>query len=215
MDDTTSESREERPAKKSKRKAVLLVLLVLLLAALAGGALWWCHKDAKETEQKQADKISSLQEKNASLKKQLATQKAKNAKDDSGQTACASKAPDAAAADNIKASITSGNTVALEGYMASKVDVVIAASEGAGPKTPSQAVTSITNFITTDNTSWGYDFALPATVLSSYGKGSYAKYFPSTAIVGKASNNKVIAFSFDCDGKISTVFLAADAKLLQ
>jgi cell division protein FtsB len=211
-----NDDKAKEPTERSKSKKVLLVLLILLLMALAGGgAWWWCDKDGKKTAQKQAAEISSLQKKNASLKKQLAAQKAKNAKDDSGQTACTSKAPDQAAAESIKASITSGNTAALKGYMASEVSVVIAASEGAGPKTPDQAITSITNFITTDNTSWDYDFALPASVLSSYGKGSYAKYFPSTAIVGKASNNKVIAFSFDCDGKISTVFLAADAKLLQ
>lgn len=205
-----------KPAKSTRRKKVLIGLLILILIAAAAGGAYWCRdKAAKKTEKQQAADISSLQQTNASLKKQLAAEKVKNATAGADQTACASKAPGASVIENIQASITSGNTAALGGYMAPTVNVIIAASEGLGPKTPDQAITAITNFITPDTSSWDYDFSLPASVLSSYGKGSYSKYFPGNAVVGKASNMQVVSFSFDCNGKISTVFVAADESLLQ
>lgn len=216
----TEEVKEElktaKPAQTNRRKKVLLCLLVLILiAAAAGGAWWWRDKAAKKTEKQQAASISSLQKTNASLKKQLAAEKAKNTKAGAGQTACAVKPPSASAIDNIEASITSGNTAALEGYMAPSVNVVHAAADALGAKTPTQAVTEITNFITPDTTSWDYNFGLSASILSTYGKGSYGQYFPGTAVVGRAPNKQVISFSFDCNGKISTVFMAANENLLQ
>lgn len=208
-----------KPVKKTRRKAILLCLLiVILLGAAAGGSYWWRDKTAKAAEKQQAANITSLQQTTASLKKQLAAaEKAKNTKTTSAanQTACASQSPDEATISNIEDSITSGNTAGLEGYMAPSVNVIIAASEGLGAKTPTQAITSITNFISPDTSSWNYDFSLPASTLSSYGMGSYSQYFPDTAVVGKASNSQVISFSFDCNAKISTVFMAANESLLK
>lgn len=211
-------ARPAEPAKSTRKKKILLSLLVLILiAAAAGGAWWWRDKAAKKTEQQQAADISSLQQTNASLKKQLAAEKAKNTKAGAGagQTACASKSPGTTTISNIQDSITSGNTAALEGYMAASVNVVTAGSGGSAAKTPTQAVTDITSFISPDTMSWDYNFSLPASILSSYGMGSYGKYFPNTAVVGKATNSKVISFSFDCNGKINTVFMAANETLLK
>lgn len=215
---STEEEQIAKPVKKTRGKTILLSLLILILVgAAAGAAYWWRDKTAKESDKKQAANISSLQQTTTSLKKQLAAEKAKNAKAASaaGQTACTSKSPSATTISNIEASITSGNTAALEGYMAPSVNVIIAASEGLGAKTPTQAVASITSFISPDTTSWDFDFALSASTLSSYGKGSYSQYFPGNAVVGKATNKKVISFSFDCNAKISTVFLAASEDLLK
>lgn len=213
--DGSVEQKLPKPVNKSRRKKILLCLLILFLIALAGGGGWWWRdKTAKKTEKKQAANIAVLQSSNASLKQQLAAAKAKNssAKD---QTLCAVKPPSTSAIDNIQASITSGNTAALEGYMAPSVNVVHAAADALAPKTPSQAVTDITSFITSDTTSWNYDFGLSSAILSTYSKGSYGQYFPDTAVVGRASNKQVISFSFDCNGKISTVFMAANDSLLQ
>lgn len=208
-----------KPVKNAGMKTVLLsLLIVVLLLASAGGSYWWRDKTAKKVEKQQASDISSLLQTNSSLKKQLAAEKAKNTKTASGagQTACASKSPGTTTISNIEASITSGNTAALAGYMATSVNVVYVGAMGSGAQTPGQAVTSITSFISPDTSSWNYDFALPASVLSTYGKSSsYGQYFPSNAVVGKASNNQVISFSFDCNGKISTVLLAASATELQ
>lgn len=221
-EEPAQEIQPAKPAEKNRGKisgktiktALLIVILVL---AAAGGSYWWRNKTANEAEKKQAATITSLQQTTASLEKQLAEEKDKNAKP-AGVPApapCTAKAPTAAVIENIEASITSGNTAALEGYMAASVNVIIAASEGLGAKTPTQAVASITDFISSDTASWDYDFSLPAPTLSSYAKGSYAQYFPSIAVVGKATNKKVISFSFDCNAKISTVFLASNEDLLK
>ena len=220
MDDEPAVSNEEpmaKPAEKKRRRPFLVVLLVLLLIASAAGAAYWIQdRSANSTENQQAATITSLQRTNATLKQQLAAEKAKNTTTDTASpVACTPKAPSATAISNIEASITSGNTAALEGYMASSVNVIFAASEGLGARTPTQAVSDITGFISSDTTSWDYDFSLPASVLSSYGKGSYSQYFPGSAVVGKATNKQVISFSFDCDAKISTVFLATSEDLLK
>ncbi len=149
------------------------------------------------------------------MKKQLATAKASSTTiKPIDETACKVVAPTAAVIESIKASITSGNTAALSGYMAPSVNVIIAATEGVGPSTPAIAVSTVSTFITNSTTSWDYNFALPAATLNGYSSGGYKEYFPSTAVVGKASNGKVIAFSFDCNAKISTVFMAVGAELL-
>ncbi|OGL30902.1 hypothetical protein A3F37_00475 [Candidatus Saccharibacteria bacterium RIFCSPHIGHO2_12_FULL_41_12] len=220
MDEETQSTATEQikePIKKSKGKKSLLVLLVLILmGASAGGAYWWREQTAKDFQKQQAADIASLKQTTESLKKQLADEKAKNAKSTSApaKTACTPKAPTASVIENIKASITSGNTAALEGYMATNVDVTIAGSGAPTANTPTQAVTAITNFIG-DPTTSTWDFALSASTLSSYGAGSYSKYFPSIAVVGKSGGKKVIAFSFDCNGKINTVLLAANEDILK
>lgn len=212
---TTKPAKENRGKINGKTLKTALLIALLVLAA-AGASYWWRNKTANEAEKKQAATITSLQQTAASLEKQLAQEKAKTATAGAPAAApCTAKAPTAAVIENIEASITSGNTAALEGYMAASVNVIIAASEGLGAKTPTQAVASITDFISSDTSSWDYDFSLPAPTLSSYAKGSYAQYFPSIAVVGKATNKKVISFSFDCNAKISTVFLASNEDLLK
>jgi hypothetical protein len=208
------ESQKPKPTKKPIVKRILLSLLVLvLIAGAAGAAYWWRDKTANDSKNAQAASITALEKSKTDLEKQLADEKAKVPTTVTNNCACAS--PNATAVANIKASITSGNTAALEGYMASSVNVVLAASEGLGPKTPAQAVSAISNFISSDANSWDYNFSLPASILSSYGQGSYGQYFPNNAIVGKASNKKVISFSFDCNGKIDTVLLVANEALLE
>lgn len=210
--------KKTNPNKKNKNlvKPILLIALVLVLIGLAAGAAYLLRDDtANKLDKKQTAEILSLEKSMATLKKQLAALKAKDTSNTvADQTPCTAIAPTATVIESIKASITSGNTAALEGYMAASVNVILAASEGIGPSTPSAAVASISNFITSDNTSWDYDFSLPAATLNSYGQGSYSQYFPSIAVVGKAPNNKVISFSFDCNAKISTVFMSASDDLL-
>lgn len=212
--ESTKGEQTAEPVKKTHGKTILLILLVLILVGATAGASYWLRdKTAKASENRQTADISALQQTTANLKKQLAAEIAKNAK--TAAPACTSKSPGATTISNIEASITSGNTAALEGYMAASVNVITAASEGLGAKTPTQAVTSITNFISSDTSSWDYNFSLPAATLATYGKGSYGQYFPSTAVVGKATNKQVISFSFDCNAKISTVFFAANEDLLK
>ena len=207
----------DKPKPKSNKllKVLLVLLLVLIVSASAAGATyWWSNKNADEIQNKQASDISTLKKENANLKKQLALAETENKLTTNNQTTCTAVAPTAAEIESIKASITSGNTAALSGYMAPSVNVILAATEGVGPSTPAIAVSTISTFISNDNKSWDYNFALPAATLKTYSNGGYKEYFPDSAVVGKASNGKIIAFSFDCNGKISTVFMAVSAELL-
>lgn len=211
------EAQKSKPVNKNKKlvKILLFILLILILTGLAAGAAyWWRNKTANESDNKKVAEISSLEKDKASLKKQLAEAKANNTNiTTTNQTTCSSKSPTAAAIENIKLSITSGNTAALEGYMATSVNTIMAATEGIGPSTPAVAVSTITSFIKDATSPW--DFALSASILSSYGKGSYKQYFPNNAVVGKSANGKVISFLFDCNAKINTVFMAPSENLLQ
>jgi len=216
---TVDKVKKTSPNKKNKNlvKPILLIALVLVLIGSAAGAAYLLRDGtANESDKKRAAEILSLEKSMATLKKQLAALKAKDASTNTvaDQTPCTSIAPTATVIDSIEASITSGNTAVLEGYMAASVNVVLAASEGIGPSTPSAAVSSISNFITSDITSWDYNFSLPAATLSSYGQGSYSQYFPSIAVVGKAASGKVISFSFDCNADINTVFMSTSDELL-
>lgn len=213
---------EEKPVddvqkpKKSHKKLIKILVYILLIAliagASAGAAYYWRDKTANDAKAQQDTEISALEKEKASLKKQLADAKADTTTTTTNTTTCTAIAPTAAVVENIKLSITSGNTVALEGYMATSVNVILAATEAYGPQTPTQAVSDITSFISSATSPW--DFALPAATLTSYRDGGYGADFPTIAVVGKSANGKVISFSFDCNAKINKVFMAASGELL-
>lgn len=214
-----AEPKREVPQKPSRRssvlkKALLILLALVLIAGPAAGAYWWRDNEAKNFEKEQSDSIATYQAKIADLEEQIADANTDNTNLEDDEDLCVEIAPSATVIENIQASITSGNTAALEGYMASTVNVILAATEAYGPQTPTQAVSSISSFISDDNTSWDYDFALPVATLNAYYQGEYSQYFSNIDVVGKATNNKVISFSFDCNGKIDTVFLANNSELL-
>lgn len=203
-----------QPAKKHVGRKILTVLLVLILiGTAAAGAYWWRDKEAKDVEAKKASEISTLQQAKKDLEKQLVDAKAKIA-NTADKATCSPQSPSDATIENIKASISSGNTAALEGYSAESVNVILAASDGIGAQTPAEAVGSVSSFIG-DPTTTTWNFALGSSTLGSYSDGNYSQYFPANAVVGKSSTNKVIAFSFDCNAKISTILMASSADLLQ
>jgi hypothetical protein len=96
------------------------------------------------------------------------------------------------------------------------VNVVLAASSAYGPQTPEAAAMDLSDFLNLDSSSIPaeYDFALPAATLDAYRAGDYAEYFPPTTLVGRGTDNRVVAFSFDCDGLIDTMLLVSDENLL-
>jgi hypothetical protein len=208
-----------KPPKQLIRKTFLIsVLAVMLLAIFAGVFYCWRDKIASDIESKQRDNVISLEKTITALQERLTGKKTTTATDSSSsntnsQANCTAVQPSYSTIENIQASITSGNTAALEGYMASNVNVILAATEGIGNQTPAQAVADITNYISDATSPW--DFSLPASVLSSYGKGEYGQYFPNIDVVGKSANDKVISFMFDCNGKINQVFMAASESLLE
>ena len=84
-------------------------------------------------------------------------------------------------------------------------------SEFSKDRTKDEAVKDI-NYVVNAQEPW--NFALTTATLDTYKAGFYKDYFKSNSIVGVAKDKKVIVFNFDCDGKISAVFMAASSDLL-
>lgn len=207
---SVSQPTTESPKQKStKSKNILLfaLVIILLLATAVGAYMYRDHKAKSELSQKQTT-IDQLNKKITDLESQVAA--AKSSSSTTSTTTTTTSSPSAATLDNIKAAITSGNTAALEGYMASNVDVVVAASEKSGARTPTQAITDLAYL----NGSSGWNFALDTATLNSYKSGFYKDYFKANSLVGKASDKKVVVFNFNDQGKINAIFMAASDELL-
>lgn len=114
--------------------------------------------------------------------------------------------------ENIAASINTMNTAALEGYMASEVNVVFAATEKGGPVSPTTAISDL-NYISSATPPW--NFSLSSSVLDSYKNGYYGQYFGDLTVVGLSSDNYVVSFGINGEAKIDSIFIAANANLLQ
>lgn len=186
----------------------LIFLMILLLAAAGAGAYMWRDMQAKKKDKDNAATISALQAQIVTLQKDTKTPAATVKTTASTDT---STAPNAAAIQSIKESITSDNTAALEGYMASTVKVIVAASEGIGDRTPVQAIDDLKYL---DSATDPWNFSLNATTLSKYQTGDYKDYFKTNSVVGKSANNYVISFNFDSAGKINGIFMSISADLL-
>lgn len=214
----------KKPEKSSKdivKKILYIVISLAIIAGSVGAGYMWRDITANDTKKSQDNKISTLETTKTTLEKKLADETAKYDALIAGGgtktiTPCTSIAPNAATIENIKASITSGNTAALAGYSATTVTRVFVSTAGVMTTTPTTTVPSVAEFITSVNTAWDYNFSLPAATLATYrGSTVYGKYFPTIAVVGKATNKKVISFSFDCTGKIDTIFMADNADIIK
>lgn len=200
-----------KPKKPLMRKTAVLLLLVVLIMALAGClAFWWRDNLANDMNVKQSEEIARLQSVITELNNKQQTDIAQG--DDNLD--CTIVAPDNDSKENIIASVTSGNTQPLEGHMASIVNVILAATEAYGEQTKTQSALDISDFIG-DVTAQTWDFNLSESVINSYkDTNEYGKYFPEILIVGKSSDGKIISFSFDCEGLISTVFMSENDEIL-
>jgi hypothetical protein len=198
---------KEKVRRNRSSPALVILMCLVLIAAGAAAGYYWRDQKAKDTDKVKQAEISALQAKNTKLEKDLADAKKASA----AAAAPTSVRPSQATLDSIKAAIVSGNTAALDGYMASTVRVIIAASSGVGDRTPTQAINDL-KYI--DNATDPWDFALPSDTLSEYRGGDYKQYFPNTAYVGKSANKYVISFQFDAAGKINGIFLTNNSDLL-
>ena len=194
--------------KDAKKIAKIVVLALVMLAFGAAGGYIWRDREANNLDKIRTDEISSLKQKNTNLENDLAEAKKKAV---SSSSEDASKTPSAIVLENIKDAIKSGDTAALEGYMAPSVNVILAASEAYGPQTPTQAIKDLEYL---NNATDPWDFDLASTTLAKYQSGDYKQYFPATAFVGQSANDYVISFQFDSSGKINGIFMTVSADLL-
>jgi hypothetical protein len=124
------------------------------------------------------------------------------------------EAPDgipAALRETVVDAMNSGNTAAIEGYLAPSVFIIYAASEYSGDVTDHALIIDDLSASTGAGVTW--DFDLPADLIDKYrsnpGAGdAYAPYFPDNALVGKSSADRVL--SFTVEGGLITAILFAD-----
>ena len=191
------------PDKKKRSKAPFVWSVVVVLVLGAGiGAFWWRNDQAVQQQAAQESKISDLERQIEELS---------NAQTEPAGESDMSEGLTEADRDSIEEAVTSDNTAALEGYMAETVTVIIAASDGVGPRTPTEAIADLA-YIADATDPW--NFALDAATLAEYKTGDYTQYFSDDSIVGVSADNKVVVFNFDSAGKIDGIFMAIDAGLL-
>ncbi|HEX5394748.1 MAG TPA: hypothetical protein VFW52_00070 [Candidatus Saccharimonadales bacterium] len=192
--------------KGGKGKAFFKFLLVLLLiAGAAAGAWYYRDKQAKDEAAKQAQQISDLQDQLNTARDAAAQSQKQQA-----QTTTTS-GPSEDTVKKVKDAVSSGKFTDLKVLMGDKVNVVIAASEGLGSRTPDQAVSDLKYLASSKD----WDFALKADVVATYQDGSYSVYFPTGALVGKSSDGHIVSFVFNDAGKITGIFMASNEKSLQ
>src|SRR5882724_381776 len=203
MKTTTQDTKpqEQEPSKNPVKAHWICIIIVIILLAIIGYLIWmWVSLSSQNTtltnDKKQA------QSKVDDLTKQLADAKKSST---SSQIAPATTCSDTASAslkENIHDAISSKNTAALQGYMASSVTVVIAASEKGGAESAALAVADL-DYLSSATSPW--DFNQSASTLASWKAHFYSQYFSATAYVGKAASDQVVSFDFDCNGKIDQI----------
>ncbi len=204
MEDSNGRPMAVKTVKVKKSRVATWLMLLILVAAAGVGAYFWRDMNAKSDRKDDQAKIANLQT-------QVDTLKASPAGTADTTADTKTTLPTDAVKQSIKESITSGNTAALEGYMASTVRVIVAASEGIGDRTPVQSISDL-KYIDAATTPW--NFSLDGATLAKYGSGEYKAYFSSNSVVGKSANNFVISFNFNSTGKINGIFMTNNADLL-
>ena len=192
-------------------KALAWALAVLLVLALAaGGFLGWQLMAAKDKEQQLNQEKQQLQQQIDELKQAEGTEETANAAGSGNMETC-NDTPSGELKANIKAALDSKNTAAFATYVSDPVMYVLAASEYGGNVSPDEAATSLEY---THSATGPWDFELPEATVDGYDAGFYTDYFDENTYVGKAASGMVVAFDFNCDGKISQIFVAADESIL-
>src|SRR3989344_858208 len=100
-----------------KRILKTLLVIVVLLAIGAAAGWYWRDTSAKDVQSAKQAEITSLQNQVTKLEKDAADAKGSTSTTSSSSTT-QSKSPSASVLESIQASVTSGNTAALESYMA-------------------------------------------------------------------------------------------------
>ena len=195
------------PTKKSggKLKGFLIAVLFLLIGAGAG----YYYADMKAQDELDAVKAEVVAVKAEKLKLEKDLADAKKASEKT--TTVVSTELTQTQIDNIIASVGSGNYAAIQSYLADPVKVVIAASEFSKDLTPVKAIAEL-KYLDSAKDPW--DFNLPATTIDKYKTGDYKQYFTGEVLVGKASDGKVVAFTINSSGKISTIFMSSSDTIL-
>lgn len=196
------------PGKRRSIGKVLVLAVIVLLSAL----VFWLLTLLQQAHNQNAQLAAQV----ASLQKKTGTSGSNSASSGSGGSTQPSNSCSAVIStslkNNIIAAMNSGNFAALEGSMASQVNLVIAGSEKGGKEAAATAVDDM-SYLNGVTPPW--NFSLPAaTTTDVWAKNFYGQYFSGKFFAGSTQANEVVSFEFDSCSKINTVFMASDAALL-
>lgn len=105
---------------------------------------------------------------------------------------------------NIRDAVTSGNVVAVEGYLSNPVRLIIMSSECCWDITPEQAVAELT-YISGAPGPW--NFSLPSTTTDPWHTNEYYGYlFTGDDITGRAADGTVVSFGIS-GGQVTTILM--------
>ncbi|MCK9641720.1 MAG: hypothetical protein M0R39_17595 [Prolixibacteraceae bacterium] len=198
----------EIPREKSKNNYLLIILSVLVaLLTLSTAWLGWQYSRLSSDKKQLQSSADNLSQKLSATSNEL-----KAAKATPTPTPAKTSNVTQSLKENVVAAMNTKNTAALENYMASSVNVVLAASEGVGSRTPAQAVGDL-NYLEPATSPW--NFSLPATTIAAFRNGFYSRYFGDNTVAGQAANGYVVSFGVNASGKIDTIFMAVSADLLK
>jgi hypothetical protein len=209
MDERQEDAKPEGGAKpKNKHEALLWLLgILIVILLLLIGWLSWQWMECKKQETKLKEQAKELQ---AEIDKLKGIEPKDETAAEEDEVAC-NDTPTQTMKDNIKAALDTKNTAAFATYTSNPVKYVLAASEFGGDQTPDGAATSLEY---THSATGPWDFNLPAPTLADYDAGFYTDYFDANTYVGRSTDGMVVAFDFNCVGKISQIFVSASEDLL-
>jgi cytoskeletal protein RodZ len=195
-------------AKRTGKKTWITWLLVVitLWSLAASGYLWW-------QLQVSMDSSHTLEQDKQRLQAQINKLTKENAEKETAKEAevACKDTPTTLFKQNIKEALDTKNTAVFATYTANPVKFVVAASEKSDDETPDEAAVSLEY---THSATGPWDFSLPASTIASFDAGFYTSYFDTNTYVGRSASGMIAAFDFNCDGKISQIFVAANEDLL-
>ena len=124
-------------------------------------------------------------------------------------TSAPSPAPEEITKLIVSTAVSAKDYSALESFMVDPVAVRIEASGCCQPMSPKEASVQL-EYLNSANGTW--DFEGDGDVVSNL-QASYPEHY-ANAIVGVSSDNYVVAFQLNADGKISKISMAVDYELL-
>lgn len=195
---------QQKKPKKGKRIVKSILIVTVLAACITGAGLYYVNI------QKQLD------DKDKQIAK-LRNQFIQTREDNKDLTDKLLLITDGAAGmtqterDKVMTAVISKNYEQIKQYLGSSTLVILAASEGVGRRTATQAIEDL-KFL--DSASQPWNFALPEETYANYRDGDYAQYFPDGAIIGKSADNKIVSFSTTPGGKINVIFMCSNESLL-
>lgn len=189
----------EKPKKDSKGVLALLLGIIAVLALAAAGWFWWQWSESQKSN-------TALNSEKAALQAQVDQLKKASVAEEADAAPCTVGTVSAAKKENIKAALDTKNTEPFKTYTTDPVKYTLAASEYSKNVTPDEAAKNIEY---THSATGPWNFDLPKATTDAYLAGDYKTYFTEKTLFGKAASGMVVAFNFDCNDKITQIFVSA------